>query len=182
MHRPNEALKIDGDDECSDTDLTFLDQHENYDNQVFESDLHSTEEGFDEFGQELMNFLVRTGKLKEKFTNPPIPTAELVQRHERTRNDRYDELINAFNVILEEIVLHGSLRLTAPKTNCEQSHSVAAEQPDEPSTDHLSRCLSPVEKELLKKIKMLTNQLNSVMKKRKIPKNNEESNDKVHEL
>lgn len=171
MHRPNEALKIDN-DESNDTDLTaFLHQHENDESQVYDADFQSNEDSFDEVGQELMNFLVRTGKLKEK--SPPIPTAELARRHERTKNDRYDELIDAFNVILEEIVLHGSLRFPSSKhveehMNTERDADVKSDvicSKNGKESDHLNRCLNPIEKELLDKIKTLTNQLNSAMRK-----------------
>lgn len=146
------------------------------------------------YGQELINFLLRTGEIKEKLINPPIQNEALARRHEQIKNDRYDELIAAFNVILEEIILQGNKQESQASSNISNhtnndQESDVIEQSDDtrkaeictkdgPSPDPMDRCLTRFEKELLQKIRTLTNLLNSAMKKRN---NNEELNDNLYE-
>lgn len=142
-----------------------------------------------QFGQDILNFLLRAGEIKEKSINPPIQNEALARRHEQIKNDRYDELIAAFNVILEEIILQGNLKSSQVSSNIpnhvnSEQESDVIEQPDDicaknaTSTNPMNRCLTPFEKELLQKIKMLTNLLNSAMNKRN---NNKEINDNLNE-
>lgn len=148
-----------------------------------------------EVGQKLINYLLQTGQIKEKSPNPPIQNPALAQRCEHINNDRYDELIAAFNVILEEILIQGnskSLSKDSVKESLAASNipndqeSGAIEQSDNKdqtekctkSTDPMSRCLTRFEKELLQKVKTLTNLLNAAMKKRN---NNAELNDNLYE-
>lgn len=157
------------------------------------SNLQSKEDA--EFGQELIDFLLQTGLIKEK-SNIFLQNAAFACRNERMKNDRYDELIAAFNVILEEILQQGNSRATTkdfssniPNHITNDQESDANKQTDgicktgtctknPPSTDPMDRCLSQCEKELLQRIKTLTNQLNSAMEKRD---NNKEANDNLYE-
>lgn len=137
-----------------------------------------------EIGQELIDFLLRTGKIKEKSPSLPIQNTAIARRNDQLNNDRYDELIAAFNVILEEILLQTSLKSSIQdpaqtsqnsSTNPNDPESAVDEQSDNitnkchknyQSTNPMSRCLSPFEKELLQKINTLTNLLNSAVKRR----------------
>lgn len=179
-----------------------MDTFDNCDEQLYESpDLQSTKNSLSdaELGQEFIEFLLRTGEIVEKSTIPPIQNEALARRHEQLKNDRYDELIAAFNVILEEIILQGNSKSSAVQesqvssnipnhTNNDQESDVI-EQSDDirktevcdkngPSTDPMNKCLTRFEKELLQKIKTLTNLLNSDMEKRN---NNKELNDNLYE-
>lgn len=168
---------------------------------MYKSDLQSSEENLNdaELGQELINWLLRTGEIKEKSAKPSIQNAALIKKYEQIKSDRYDELIAAFNVILEEI-LHQSNASTKdavqqPDVSSNTSNHIndqetdAIKQSDEmcktemntknrPSfRNQMNRCLNQFEKELLQKIKDLTNQLNSAMNKRKTHESDEELND-----
>lgn len=192
-HRPDEAPSDDN-TSSSNTDSAPFDPHENYDDQLYEADNLSDAE----VGQKLIDFLLRTGEIKTISTNPPIQNAALAQRCQQINNDRYDELIAAFNVILEEIILQGNSKasskdlvlesqISSNNPNGQDSdvieHSYNTDQIENctkngPCTDPMNRCLTRFEKELLQKIKTLTNLLNGAMKKRS---NNEELNDNLYE-
>lgn len=170
-HRQNETQN----DDNGNCDPTPFDPDESFDDHLYEEENWNDAD----IGQELINFLLRTGKIKEKTPSAPIQNEALARRNDQINNDRYDELIAAFNVILEEILLQTNQR-SSPKdpaqaqqdsSNTPNDQECAGKCNKNPSTDPMSRCLTPFEKELLQKIKTLTNLLNTAVKKRN---NNEE--------
>lgn len=142
-----------------------------------------------EIGQQLIDLLLRTGEIEEKSTiqtrdnesqNPNRRKNEMITSN--VKNDRYDELLAAFNVILEEILRQGNSRLP----NGDLKNGINQRQNDDAmhdgelgskycqqsncnrkGSDPMERCLNPFEGELLRKIKALNLQLNSFMPKLK---------------
>lgn len=139
-----------------------------------------------EFGQDLINLLLRTGEIEEK-SNAQLPIGDETEtpRDERVKSDRYDELIAAFNVILEEILRQGNTRMpnSGVYKNRDSSGNINhirnggnseemlyrklgfKHRPSGRMVDPMKKCLSPFEGELLRKVKALNKQLNSFMQK-----------------
>lgn len=143
-----------------------------------------------EFGQDLINLLLRTGEIEEKSNAQPLGDETEIPRDERVKSDRYDELIAAFNVILEEILRQGNTRMpnsgvyriSDSSRNINHIQNVGNSEDmlyrklgfkNRPSkfardgslVDPMKKCLSPFEGELLRKVKALNKQLNSFMQK-----------------
>lgn len=189
LHRPLE-VQSDANASSNNADPIPLDPYGNYDDQLYEEG--NTNDA--EVGQKLLDFLVRAGEIKVKSVSPPIDSAALAQRCEQINNDRYDELIAAFNVILEEILLHGNSKSSsknsaqASQVSTNNSNGVCNQDKTgkcNKSTDPMNRCLTPFEKELLQKIKKLTELLNVAIEKRNKNKDDddgeEELNDNLYE-
>lgn len=145
----------------------------NDDNQIYQSDTPSLEDYSNdtEFGQELIDLLLQRGEIKLKSSDNDDDVK--FRRGENVKNDRYDELINAFNVILDEILRQGKLTKHSDQENNEQSHNQVDDNTEDTQRKSRSkssskcstgRCLNTIESELLQKIKMLNSQLNTVIK------------------
>ncbi|XP_055326114.1 uncharacterized protein LOC129579942 [Sitodiplosis mosellana] len=142
-------------------------------NQIYKLDTDGSLEDYSnetEFGQELIDLLLRTGEIQLK-SNDDDDVAK-VRRDENLKNDRYDELINAFNVILEEILRQGKLTKHIDHQHHHDNDEPKYNRIDDNAQDSqrksrskctTGRCLNTVESELLRKIKVLNTQLNSLM-------------------
>lgn len=143
--------------------------------------IHSTENysSDEELGQELIDILLRTGEIVEK-SNYEQTT---IRNDDQVKNDRYDELISAFNVNLEEILRQGNSRATSNDRDASNGLNHLNNDDDDEisksgkcknglSSDPMNRCLSPAERELLHKVRALNQQLNSFIAQRNEPTNN----------
>lgn len=144
----------------------------NDDNQIHQSETQSLEDYSNdtEFGQELIDLLLQRGEIKQKSNDNDNDVK--FRQGENVKNDRYDELINAFNVILEEILRQGKLTKHSDHENNEQIYNQIDDNSQESQCKSRSksstkcptgRCLSTIESELLQKIKVLNTQLNTVI-------------------
>lgn len=145
-----------------------------------------------EIGQQLIDLLLRTGEIEEKSTIQSLDS-ETQNRHRNdmisssVKSDRYDELLAAFNVILEEILRQGDSRLPNSDAHTyrdlenglnqlQNDYALSGMHVDglelkyrqqskcnKNGADAMKRCLNPFEGELLRKIKALNQQLNSFM-------------------
>lgn len=126
-----------------------------------------------EVGQILMDFLLKRGEIEPKSNFVPK-----IRREEK--NVRYDELIGAFNVILEEILRQGQFKSHAEHqeteidlSNCNQidddyndhKRQTSKHTFSKPvkSTDSQNRCLNSIETQLLENVKSLNHQLTKFM-------------------
>lgn len=135
-----------------------------------------------EFGQELIARLLRRGDIQVK-SNHENPSDRLIRRDESNKNSRYDELVAAFNVIVEEILRQGKLtsyQTEVDESNCNQidnekreivhrSNGCACNKCAGNAVDPMKRCLNLAEDHLLESIKSLNTQLSNFMRK-KLPK------------
>lgn len=121
-----------------------------------------------EFGQDLIDLLLQRGEIELKLNDND--GVSKVRRGENMKNDRYDELINAFNVILEEILRQGKLtKQTDSFDNNEPNHNQIDENTSRRCrSKHTTkcttgRCLNNVESSLLEKINVLNDQLHRLI-------------------
>lgn len=118
-----------------------------------------------------MELLLQKGEI-EQMSSQQTQIGSSLRRDERVTNDRYDELISAFNEILKEILRQGKLRSEHRNTmeSGDQNYNLSkyAYSPTKTSNctekDSRDRCLNRNENELLRKIRMLDNQLNAFMR------------------
>lgn len=157
-------------DDYLDIDSVSMADENSKDEQI-SSDSISSDSGEAQLGQELINLLLQNGEIEENsYQNSQNG---IKNRPKYIKNERYDELISAFNVILEEILEHGNLKT---KNNGDESKYMHKKRPQtkyalsakpfksgRKVTPSKHRCLSPFEDELLVKIKGLNKQLKSIM-------------------
>lgn len=125
--------------------------------------MSSLEDFSTQLSQELVDHLVDIGEIEPK-TNQQFQNDLNVR--ECKKNDRYDELISAFNVILQEVLKQEDksdyriendsreMPYIFTDTRLKQTHSPKTKR------NQRQKCLNPKEEELLQNIKMLNNQLN----------------------
>lgn len=116
-----------------------------------------------EFGEELMNILLKMGEIEEKPDLQTSVDGKKYRGKSDVKNDRYDEFIAAFNGILGEILRQGDLRKhqQSSKLNDGETEDLLGQ---EISSKPHEKCLNQEEAELLQKIKLLNRQLSGFMK------------------
>lgn len=114
----------------------------------------------------MIDLLLQKGEI-EQMPSQQTQNGSSLRRDEKVTNDRYDELIAAFDEILKEILSRGKLRPEHRNTYQNYNRSKYTHSPTETSKctkkDSRDRCLNRNENELLRKIRMLDNQLNALM-------------------
>ncbi|XP_031638715.1 uncharacterized protein LOC116350880 [Contarinia nasturtii] len=119
-------------------------------------------------GQELINLLMEKGEIEPK----PSSQFQKIRRDKYCADDRYDELISAFNVILEEVLHKGRFDPKNDEKTVNRIENDSREMSYLKQTHSAlklskcgkrQKCLSEKEDELLQNINMLNNQLNVLM-------------------
>lgn len=175
-------------------------------NQPYDLGEHSSEDYSNEteFGQNLIDLLLKKGEI-EQTSKQQSQDVLKVRRDEGIKNERYDELITAFNVILGEILRQGKLSPPNDKYFTMGKNGPNYNQIDDDSQgmqhystrprrkhthsstmslncnrkDAVRRCMNPIEGELFQKIEVLNNHLNALIRN---PGNKMLKSKRAHEI
>lgn len=124
-----------------------------------------------DLGPELINLLLQAGEIEEKADQQISVDGTTFGAKDNIKSDRYDEFIASFNGILEEMLRHGKVheqqqfngqknticgdkKTATPKSSVRNKPFKAAER----------CCLNSDEQKLLRKIKLLNNQLTTFIR------------------